>query len=85
MKKEDKIYKINYDEFTDTLYISQNKPVKAMSYMDENFIIVRKKDNSVCGITIDSFKGRHEDKSWNDNFILSYFPSFNLRLLSALQ
>ena len=78
MKKVAHGFNISYDEFTDTLYISKDKPKKASSIIDENYIIVRKSENEICGITIDSFKIRHIDKSWNDNVILKYLPQFHL-------
>ena len=48
MKKIAHGFDILYDEFTDTLYISKDKPKKASSFIDENFIIVRKFENKVC-------------------------------------
>jgi len=84
MKKVAHGFNILYDEFTDTLYISKDKPRKASSIIDENYIIVRKNDNEVCGITIDSFKIRHIEKSWNDNFILKYLPKFHLEDISSI-
>ncbi len=78
MKKIIHGFTILYDEFTDTLYISKDKPIKASSFIDENYIIVRKTDKEICGVTIDGFKNRKTDKSWNNHFILKYLPKFDL-------
>lgn len=77
-------FTILYDKITDTLYISLDKPKKASSFIDENYIIVRKENNQVCGITIDGYKERHDDKSWKDSLILEYLPSFRISDLSNL-
>ena len=78
MKKVIHGFTISYDELTDTLYISKDKPKKASSFIDENYIIVRKTDNQICGVTIDGFKNRKKDQSWKDDFILKYLPKFHL-------
>ncbi len=77
-------FTISYDEFTDTLYISKDKPKKASSYIDENYIIVRKTNNQICGVTIDGFKNRKKDQSWNNNFILKYLPRFHLEDIQSI-
>lgn len=78
MKKIAHGFNILYDEFTDTLYISKDKPKKASSFIDEKYILVRKSNNEVCGVTIDGFKDRQNDKSWDNIYILKYLPKFHL-------
>ena len=82
MKKLISDFIITYDDLADTLYISFNKQYKATNtFLDDNFVIVRKKEDKICGITIDGYKDRHIDKSWNDNLILKYLPNFELNSL----
>jgi uncharacterized protein YuzE len=85
MKKIVHGFMILYDEFTDTLYISKDKPKKASSFIDENYILVRKTDNGILGVTIDGFKRRRkEEKSWSDDFILKYLPKFHILDLQTI-
>jgi len=84
MKKIAHGFNILYDEFTDTLYISKDKPKKASSFVDENYIIVREANDKICGVTIDSFKNRKIDNSWNDSFILKYLPNFHLENICSI-
>ncbi len=85
IKKLIKNFIIKYDDFADTLYISVDKQEKATnSFLDDNFIIVREKENKICGITIDGYKDRHEDKTWNDSFILNYLPNFDINILKNI-
>jgi len=78
-------YRIAYDELTDTLYLSIGEPQKATeSYLDEDYILVRKDHEAITGITVDGFLGRHEDGSWTDSLILKYLPKFNLLFLSEI-
>ncbi|MEI6331230.1 MAG: hypothetical protein WCP16_18460 [Pseudanabaena sp. ELA645] len=84
MVKYQEAYRIAYDEFTDTLYLSEGQPqIPTDSYLDEDYILVRKVNDIVKGITIDGFKDRHNDESWSDDIILKYLPDF--RLSSLLQ
>jgi uncharacterized protein YuzE len=85
MKKLLKNFIISYDDLADTLYISLKRQDKATNtFLDDDFVIVRKKENEICGITIDGYKDRHEDKSWNDNLILKYLPSFEINSLRGI-
>ncbi len=85
MKKLIKNFIISYDDLADTLYISLDKKYKATNtFLDDDFVIVRKKENKICGITIDGYKDRHFDKSWSDNLILKYLPSFELNSLREI-
>jgi len=84
MKKIVHGFTILYDDFTDTLYISKDKPKKASSFIDENYIIVRKTENDILGVTIDGFKSRKEEKSWSDDFILKYLPKFHIPDLQTI-
>lgn len=82
MIKEQDGYRIAYDELTDTLYLSLGQPKTATeSYLDENYILVRKIANKICGITIDGFLDRHEDNSWCDELITAYLPEFDTHIL----
>ena len=73
-------YIISYDDITDVLYIT--KKIKAsQTIIDDDFIAVRKNNNEICGITIDGYKNRHEDKSWKNDFITKYIPDFDLKIL----
>jgi len=83
MIKLENSYRIAYDELTDTLYLSIGEPTKATeSYLDEDYVLVRKEHDAITGITIDGFLERHEDGSWRDTLILKYLPKFDLLCLS---
>lgn len=85
MIKEKNGYRIAYDELADTLYLSVGQPRSATeSYLDENYILVRKVENKICGITIDGFLDRHEDNSWRDELITAYLPEFDIHNLDGL-
>lgn len=79
-----KKYKVDYDNIADTLYIT-SKSKDIHSFIDDNYIIVLKKESSIYGITITDYKDRHKDKSWNDKLILAYFPDFDLKLLEKIK
>ena len=86
MIKLENSYRIAYDELTDTLYLSIGEPKKATeSYLDEDYVLVRKEHDAITGITIDGFLERHEDGSWKDSLILKYLPKFNLGSLSEIE
>jgi len=73
-------YRISYDEFADTLYLSIGEPQKATnSYFDENNRTVY---GTITGITIIGFVDRQNDNSWNDSLVLKYLPKFNTKCLS---
>ncbi len=75
----------NYDNFADTLYISLGSPKRVdTSCMDDNYVIVRKLGEKVIGITIDGFKDRHVDNSWNSSLVLSYFPDADISAIEKL-
>jgi uncharacterized protein YuzE len=75
----------SYDELADTLYLSRGVPKRvASSIVDENYVIVRKVDGVVCGITIDGFKDRHIDHSWRANFVSDYFPDVDIGKIESL-
>lgn len=77
-------FTISYDDFTDTLYISEGMPQKAKSVIDDNYILVRRCDDKICGITIDGFASRHKDDTWDDSLILKYLPTFIVEDLSLI-
>lgn len=78
-------YRIAYDELTDTLYLSIGEPKKATeSYLDEDYVLVRKEHDAITGITIDGFLERHKDGFWKDALILKYLPEFSLLSLSEI-
>jgi len=79
-------YRIAYDELVDTLYLSVGEPKQATdSYLDENYVLVRKKHEAIIGITIDGFIDRHDDGSWTDSLILKYLPKFNPSFLFGIK
>ena len=83
MIKLENSYRIAYDELTDTLYLSIGEPKKATeSYLDKDYVLVRKEHDAITGITIDGFLERHDEGSWIDNLILKYLPKFDLLCLS---
>ena len=85
MVKLENGYRIAYDELTDTLYLSIGEPKRATeSYLDEDYVLVRKDLEAVTGITIDGFLARQNDRSWKDALILKYLPKFNLESLSEI-
>lgn len=85
MIKLEQGYCIDYDDLTDTLYLSVGTPLPATdSYLDEDYVWVREVDGSVSGLTIEGFKDRHDDGSWTDALILKYLPHFDLVSLSEL-
>jgi len=78
-------YRIAYDDLTDTLYLSVGEPKKATdSYLDEDYVLVRKDHDAITGLTIDGFIDRHNDGSWTDSLILKYLPKFNPSFLSGI-
>ena len=86
MVKLENGYRIAYDELTDNLYLSIGEPKKATeSYLDEDFVLVRKDHQVIIGITIDGFLERHNDGSWKDSLILKYLPKFSLLSLSEIR
>jgi len=78
-------YTISYDNITDVLYIITKKIKATQIVLDDNFIAIRKKDDEICGITIDGYKHRHIDKSWKNDFITKYIPDFDLKILPPLK
>ena len=78
MVKYEHGYRLAYDELTDTLYLSIGDPKKATdSYLDENYVLVRKYNEDITGITIDGFIDRHKDGSWKESLMLDYLPKFD--------
>ena len=77
-------YNISYDNLTDVLYIIIEKEKATKTTFDDNFIAIRKNDNKLCGITIDGYKDRHNDNSWENAFITKYIPDFDLSKLPPL-
>lgn len=85
MMKRDQGYSVDYDDLTDTLYLSVGTPLPATdSYLDEHYVWVREVDGRVSGLTIEGFKDRHEDGSWTDALILQYLPHFDPSFLAEI-
>lgn len=77
-------YTISYDNLADVLYIIVKKTKATRIVLDDNYIAIRSVNDKICGITIDGYKDRHIDNSWEDNFITKYIPDFNLNELPAV-
>lgn len=76
---------ISYDEFSDVLYISVGHPKKAKSFLDQDYVLVRKIDDEICGLTIEGIRSRLIDHTWNKQLILRYLPDFNITDLNAIE
>jgi hypothetical protein len=75
-------YRISYDEYTDTLYISVLDMAHADNcYIDDNYIWVRKCNNNIIGITILGFKDQEESTY---ELIKQYFPTFEYSYLNDI-
>ncbi|RBQ32426.1 hypothetical protein CRU92_01590 [Arcobacter sp. FW59] len=77
-------YVISYDSLTDVLYITKEKMKANITQMDDNFIAIRKLNDKICGITVDGYKSRRMDFSWNNSLITKYFPDFDIEKLSKI-
>jgi len=77
-------YKISYDVFADVLYIVVRKAKATTTIMDDNFIAIRKIGNDICGVTIDGYKDRHDDHTWNNSHITKYLPELDLSELPPI-
>ncbi len=77
------MYKLDYDNFVDVLYIIKEKQTADKTTFDCNYIAIRSYEDKVIGLTISGFKDRQRDKTWRDSFILDYLKDFDVHLLDG--